>query len=248
VWAIVSAAPFPTQLRGSLAIALRHIQGKPQGERQELAAIVSRWLQRFPLTPAQASRVGLRPRIDWEGELVPVVADLLRAAVGTGMLRTLFLLIDQLEDLFTPTFSELRRARILTDLRGLVDEIEADAPVGLLLAWTPDFGTSAGRPRGRVETLFQSKYEALYSRMERRRVDLPLLGHEHAKPFADEWVNAAKEEPGFDPDRQPGITEVAQAAWSRLERTQGLFPGGKATPREFLASLADEVDRLAGLR
>ena len=87
------------------------------------------------MSRARVQASGLTRRIDWEGDLIPILADLLRFARECGILRTLFFLVDHIEDLFRPSFSMVRRSRLLTDLKALVDEVDRDAPIGLLLAW-----------------------------------------------------------------------------------------------------------------
>jgi hypothetical protein len=233
VWAIANSKSFQTTSRGLLTAAFERAREKDvtQG-----AMLISRWLQRTPLTPVQGQRMGLARRIDWEGELIPIAAELFSLARHCGVLSTFFFFIDQIEELFRPNFSELRRARLLTDLRGLVDEIDAGAPVGLLLAWTPD-----------VEQQFQLKYDALFGRMKRRRVDLPQLPFEHALGFAKSWVEACRDEGGFDPRRQPPLDQVVQGAWARLKKNRMLFPGDVSTPRDCLTTLAEEIDHRAGL-
>jgi hypothetical protein len=250
VWSVVTVPEFVARPRGPLGAALRQAWGSQGSERSERARLISRWLQRSPLTPSEANRIGLHRRIDWEGELIRTAAEFLRLACDLGVLKTLFLFVDQLEDLFGSSFSDLRRARILSDLRSLVDEIDAGAPIGLMLAWTPDFteGGLAGRRRS-VEVEFREKYEALFGRMQRRRVDLPLLTLQYAEPFASEWVQSVGAEAGWDRERQPPVADVALAAWSALERSRALLPGDprRATPRQLLTALGDEVDRRAGL-
>jgi hypothetical protein len=250
VWSVITVTDFSATPKGPLSAALRLAWETPLTERPERARLISRWLQRSPLTPTEAMRVGLHRRIDWEGELIRTAAEFLRLARELEVLRTFFLFVDQLEDLFGRGFSDLRRARILSDLRSLVDEIDAGAPIGLMLAWTPDF-SEGGRMAGSrsVEMEFKEKYEALFARMQRRRVNLPLLSSDHAEPFAKKWIEALRDEPGFEEDKQPSAAELAVAAWGVLERGRTLLPGApkRATPRDLLRALGDEVDRRAGL-
>jgi hypothetical protein len=249
VWGVATAVHFPDTATGLLADAFRRTRQAGESIRGRMAAVISHWLQRAQLTRAESDLVGLHRRIDWEGELIPVAAELLRLAKDAGVLHTFYFFVDQLEDLFRPTFSELRRARILTDLRGLVDEIDEGTPVGLLMTWSPELTAAASYSghRDEVERLFQSRYEALYTRMQRRRVSLPLLELQHAVPFAAEWVDALRNEEGFDRERQPALDSIVTSAWQQLERARRLFPGGRVTPRELLSALATEVDQRAGV-
>ncbi len=143
VWGIVTSNTPVPDAHGTLAAALQRAQKLHGDKRKEHSRLISRWLQRSPLAAAEAKLVGLHRKLDWEGELIGVVAELIRIAADVNVLRTFFLFVDQLEDLFRPTFSELRRSRILTDLRGLVDEIDnKGTPIGLVLAWSPDISAA----------------------------------------------------------------------------------------------------------
>lgn len=246
VWAVVNAEDTTQDHNGPLLNALFRVQTGPQNKREHGAKLVTRWLQRDYLTSKESQEIGLPRRIDWEGELIHVAAELLRYANKVGVLQTFYLFIDQLEYLFRPTFSELRRSRILTDLRGLVDEIDAMAPIGLCLAWTPDFGT--GFTADGVDLQFRRSYEALYSRMLRRRVNLPLLAFDDAVPFAFEWVDALNGEKGYNKGKQPNLEELVGAAWGRLQQERKLFPGGggRTTPRDLLSALAYIVEQRVG--
>jgi hypothetical protein len=248
LWGILSTdyPPRPSAFPSRLAPTLHHIRTVSAAEKEQRARLVTRWLQRAQLSETEARRVGLSRRIDWEGELIPVVAELFALGRAAGVLDTFFLLIDQLEELFRPVFTELRRSRLLTDLRGLVDYIDSGAPIGLALAWTPDFHQpiSTNEP-GEVEQAFQQKYEALFSRLQRRRITLPLLAQEHAEPFSRRWIDSLKGQEGFESARQPNPTELVGTAWKHLRSKKQLYPGERATPRDLLAILADEVDRRA---
>jgi hypothetical protein len=244
VWGVVrSRRPIPAG--GRLTDVLERLRRASAGEQQqELVHLFSRWIERNALTPAQAHRLGLHRRIDWEGEVVPVAAELLKVARKCEVIRTVFILVDQLEDLFTSNVTPLRRARILTDLRGLIDEIDAGAPIGLLLSWSPDVHT--GLQDGQVEAQLQQQYEALFSRMQRNRVDIPYLTRDDVNQFTAKWLKPAIEEVGQDP-RQPKPAALAESAWNAMKDESALFPGGKTTPREFLTYLSREVDRRVGL-
>lgn len=246
IWGIVSQEHFPAPppFPGRLTPVLQRIHEAAPSDKQRRAQLVTSWLQHAQLSDAEARLIGLPRRIDWEGELVPVVAELFTLGRAAGVLDTFFLLIDQIEELFRPVFSELRRSRLLTDLRGLVDYIDSGAPIGLVLAWTPDFHHPVPLERpGEVEQAFRQKYEALFGRLQRRRLNLPLLASEHAEPFARRWIDSLKGQEGFEPDAQPNPTEVVRTAWQHLRKTRQLYPGEKVTPRDLLAALAEEIER-----
>lgn len=242
VWALIQAAEIPDLTSGPLGKAIKKARGTSDERRRALAVDISQWLRRLPLSPARARESGLGRSIDWEGELVGVTAELLTLAQKAGVLRTLFLFVDQIEELFRATFSELRRARILTDLRSLVDSIDEGAPIGLLLAWAPE-----------SDTPLQKKYEALYARLQRRRLQLPLLTEEHAEPFAKVWIEALDAPPAPEraiKARRPELNAIVKGAWTRLYKQRQLMPSASqlAAPRELLRELANEVDERAGLR
>lgn len=237
VWAVIHAVDVPGLTSGPLGSAIKKARGVNGEPRRDLAVDISQWLRRLPLTPARARASGLARPIDWEGELVGVVAELLTLAHHAGVLSTFFLFVDQIEELFGPTFSELRRARILTDLRSLVDSIDEGAPIGLLLAWAPESDES-----------LQRKYEALYARLHRRRIELPLLTEQHAAPFAKVWVDALPVEESSKKKR-PKLDELVKGAWTRVYRQRLLMPSAQqqTEPRTLLKALADEVDERAGV-
>jgi hypothetical protein len=239
VWAVILANKGPASTTGPLGAAITKARGEIGDQQRALAVDISHWLKRLPLTPARARESGLARAIDWEGELVGVVAELLTFAHQAGVLNTFFFFVDQIEELFRPTFSELRRARLLTDLRSLVDSIDEGAPIGLLLAWAPESDDS-----------LQKKYEALYARLQRRRIDLPLLTEEHAEPFAKVWVDALSGHESRNKKYRPKLDELVKGAWSRLYNQRQLMPSAqqKTDPRTLLKALAEEVDERAGVR
>lgn len=248
-WAVVTSQEFSADGHGLVSSALRIAHQATGKERITLVQIFTRWLQRDNLSASEARMLGLYRKIDWEGELLRYLAELLRMARSAGVVTTCFIFIDQLEDLFRPTFSELRRSRLLTDLRGLIDEIDAGTPIGLILSWTPDFSTT-GSSIHVVEMQFKSKYEALFSRMERRRINLPLLREADGVPFATKWIESLANLDGYNPKDQPDVTLLVSAAWELLRRDRKMLPGrgGSATPRDLLAALANVVDlRLDGI-
>ncbi len=220
---------------GRMARTLTKIRQQPSTERAELVQYLATWLGRGALTDSQARRLGLLKRVDWEGELIPIVGELLTLARTTSILGTFFLFIDQLEDLFGKGVTPVRRSRVLTDLRALIDVIDAGAPIGLVLSWTPNF-----------DTLTLAHYPALHSRLARKRVNLPLLSPADADGFARTWIEALVGRPEYNPAQQPAVRDLAQAAWTALRSERLLYPpGDKATPRDYLTALAKQVDQRA---
>jgi hypothetical protein len=250
IWAIVTSnGGGQVDARGNACRALIAARKSQGAQRVEQVRIISRWLQRVPLTASEMRTTGLVRRIDWEGELILVLAEILGLARAVGALSSLFLFVDQLEDLFRGALSELRRSRILTDLRGLVDEIDAGAPIGLIVSWSPEVSAQAGLgPSHEVGEQLKRSYAALFNRLERRQVRMPLLSQPDAAPFAAQWINYQSGAEGWNPDRQPPVVQLVDAAWDALKTGRKLIQGAGTgvTPRELLTALADEVDRRAG--
>ncbi len=222
---------------GRVARALSHIIRQQPAERMSLVRNLTTWVKRGTLTEAQSRKLGLAHRLDWEGELIPIVGEILILAREVGLLGTFFLFIDQLEDLFSKGLTPVRRSRVLTDLRALIDVVDSGAPMGLLLSWAPSFDAE-----------IRTQYPAVYTRLARRRVDLPLLELRYATGFADTWMKGQHDKPGYNPAKQPSAADLSDRAWIALRAKGGLLPPGeKATPRDFLIALAHELDRRVGL-
>lgn len=233
IYRLVNADPSKLGGQGRMARALATIAAQPDTRRVDWAKRLSAWLQRGSLTDAQARDIGVGRRVDWEGELIPLVGDLFVLAQQTGLLNTLFLFIDQLEDLFGRGVTPVRRSRVLTDLRGLVDTIDRGAPIGLALSWTPHFDDQV-----------RGEYPALYTRLKRRRVDLPLLERRDITEFTKTWIHAQKDQAGFDDAKQPRPDKLADEAWTKLVTERSLVTN-EVTPRNFLTALAAIVDEWA---
>lgn len=232
VWAIVHGPVFPPHVEGTVARALARARASGDAaEKARLCEDVSLWLRRKPLTPSRVRASGLTRTIDWEGELIPILCDLLRFARECKLLKSLFLFIDQIEDLFTPAFTQVRRSRLLTDLRALVDQADAGAPIGLLLAWAPE-----------SDDTLTKKYEALANRLRRVRIHLPLLVYGDAVGFTATWIEALPPDPELDLRLRPRTDELADAAWRRLKGQGLLLQPDRATPRELLRALSEEVE------
>ncbi len=224
---------------GRVGRALAFVARAPAKDRDSYVRHLSTWLRRGALTEAQARTLGVGRRLDWEGELIPVLAELLTLAREAELITTFFLFIDQVEDLFGPGISATKRSRVLSDLRGLIDYIAAGAPIGLLVAATPDL----------VERSLTIAYPALATRLQQRRVDLPLLEQKYAEGFTETWLEPARVQRPRPGVNVPKAKDLANAAWEAMRRQRQLMPPGeKAVQRFFLTALADDIDRRAGLR
>lgn len=246
LWAIINSDGPPPDRPNPVLVSLLETKAvMEEDERIARARDLSLWLRRSPLTPKRSDAIGLPRRLDWEGELIHISCSLIRLAKQWAVLDTYMLFVDQLEDLFGGAFSDLKRSRLLTDLRALMDEIDEGTPIGLVLAWSPEVRTSFLRMS--IERELATRYAALYDRIKRRRIDLPYLTRDHVEPFIQVFIGAMEDEQGFDPERQPSVEELSAAAWQRLIDERELIPPDLTTPRNLLDALADVVDYRAGV-
>jgi Cdc6-like AAA superfamily ATPase len=234
IWAIVNGGTLDDNQESLLGRAIYRAQESQNSE--DLASLISRWLRRSPLTPTQMKKAGFTRKIDWEGELIREIAGLIRIARQSGVIQTVYIFIDQLEELFGGAFSELRRARFLTDLRALIDEIlEYKSPIGLLLAWSPQFAT---KKIINVGNQLAMAYGALYSRLQHHIVKIPLLRDSDLIPFAQTFIDALKDEDGFNQGLQPNIEDVVNEAVHGEIKASNI-------PRDFLGSLSQVIEKRA---
>jgi hypothetical protein len=150
--------------------------------RDDYRAVLARWLSRGMTTPTQRAKIHLARPLEGEGQAIRAIADLLQLARAAGELQVWFVLVDQLEDLWRPgVVTPGRRARLLTDLRFLVDLALEGAPIATLLAWNTEVN---------AEDHIQVEYQALWRRLG-TPVDLPGLGQKDVWPFAQEYLKHA---------------------------------------------------------
>ncbi|MDP2341637.1 MAG: hypothetical protein Q8O67_11825 [Deltaproteobacteria bacterium] len=217
-------------------------------ERARLIQKFSLWLLQREITRKEAEELGVRPKLPEEGAAVRALAHFCRAAHLAGVLRTWVVCLDQLEDLWRPNVTtELRRARFLTDLRSLVDEGFAGAPIALALAWNVE-------PDLNPETKLKQQYVALFSRI-RKLAKLNGLNPKQLVPFAKEYVDEARKRFAAEHPAQTPTAEYAAAKFmSVLERDRSnietrLLPedrqGVLTMPRGWLAALRDWADEYA---
>lgn len=153
-----------------------------ESQRDEYRTMLARWLSRGVTTPGQRAKLNLARPLEGEGQSIRAIADLLRIARAAREIQVWFTLIDQLEDLWRPgVISAGRRARLLTDLRFLVDLALEGAPIAVLLAWNTEVN---------AEDHIQVEYQALWRRLG-TPVDLPGLGQKDVWPFAHEYLSRA---------------------------------------------------------
>lgn len=246
IWAIVQKGGAVPTRRNPFIDSLLVISDIPEESlKLEMARDVSLWLRRGTLSAKRAEQIGLPRKIDWEGELIHIAASLIRLSYDWRVLDAYFFFVDQLEDLFGPAFTDVRRSRLLTDLRSLIDEIDEGTPIGMVLSWSPEFRITPYSIN--VESELSRRYAALYDRIRRFRVDIPYLTQSDALPLAKEYIDTLADQPGFDERQQPSIDDLVDEAWRRSESRRELIPGNRTTPRTLLASLANVTDTRAGV-
>ncbi|MCX6378829.1 MAG: hypothetical protein NT023_05025, partial [Armatimonadetes bacterium] len=241
LWAIICAEPsVDSEQNNPLSKAVNSIRNTSDPETKTAKArILTKWLNRYPLKTSEAEELRLYSRIDSDGVWPTYLCDLIRIAKEVNVLSTFFFFIDQLEDVYQ--FSESRRIRIFTDLRGLIDEIDNGVPIGLVLSWAPEAQVGGKKYMGAT---LQGDYAALYTRLMRRKIEMPFLSRDDALPFAKVYVDALPsgglKPVGFDQH----IVDIVNAAWFELERQRRL-QGNRTVPRTLLTALGDEVERRA---
>lgn len=209
----------------------------------------SRWLRREYTTPTQRMKLGLAGTIESEGQAVRAVADLLRVARFVGVLKVWFVMIDQLEELWREgVVTPSRRARLLTDLRFLIDQASEGAPVALLMAWNTT--TAQGESGSDVSGQIQNDYHALWQRLG-RPVDIPLLRRDDVWPFAAQYLSAADVLPDSGDQRRSLYDQLAastEKVIQSLDNRRGRALRASASgypPRAVLAAWRQQAEQLA---
>ena len=179
-------------------------------DRAAAAQYLSRWLYREPLTPKQSETVALHGRLDYEGQLPDILCDLLSVATEVGVIKKLFFMVDQLEDLFTPNYSLLRQSRILTDLRTLIDKQDSGTPLAMILSWSTDVDAPDWRRLpDHVGREIQQRYSALHSRITRELVVINKLREIHATGFAQKYIDPLGEPTQAETSLRPTTSQLA---------------------------------------
>jgi hypothetical protein len=221
-----------------------------QEERAERATLLCRWLERAELTRKQYEQLGESRKIDWEGEFVVYLCDLLNVASKAGICHRVYFMLDQLEDLFRSNITMARRARLMTDLRLLMDEVlDRKAPIALMLAWSTQLEGGDSRRDQDIEQRFGRAYPALLDRIQSGvRVELGMLGEAHRGGFARIYIDQLEHEEGYDLTR---IKETLPKLLSTANEFAALAPGGgrqphePISPRRWLSCLSKAADQLA---
>jgi hypothetical protein len=210
---------------------------KDRNSREERSELFSDWLGRIPLTKSDYRLLGVAGKIDSEGQLIRALAHYFKLLRKYDVVRVWIIMIDQIEDLYRKKeFTELRRARFLTDLRTLIDEGFEGAPLPLILAWNTSTDESLV-----ISDQIREEYVALFSRLK-KVVDIPALPRENARAFARQFVESAHRE--FMTETR--TTDSGQARYivflKALDRAVPTILGKLGEPllpRDFLGELHD---------
>ncbi len=205
---------------------------------------LSRWLRREYTTPTQRAKLGLSGVLQSEGEAISAIADLIRLANAAGLLHAWFVFIDQLEELWRPNvITPTRRARFLTDLRHLVDESLAGAPIALLLAWNTTVDADVLSGPAEVRSRLETDYRALLQRLG-EPVDLPMLRPQDIWPFAKGYLGAVRVPDNRRQQFERFEEQLKQAAPALVAERRADRHAGLA-PRKVLAAWRKKADELA---
>jgi hypothetical protein len=175
---------------------LRKISLAKPAELNELVPLFETWLGRGQLSAPKLQALGITSRLEGEGQAIRAYAHLLRVARKAYGFRVWIFLLDQLEDLWRPDVtSALRRARFLTDLRGLVDESYEGAPIAVTAAWNTDVAGRGRLPAEDVGERIRRDYLALFTRLQSSIIEIPPIPRGHLLPFARQYVSEGSPKP-----------------------------------------------------
>jgi hypothetical protein len=236
-----------------IIVPLRRYRSERNPTRQaEMATAIVGWVSRRDIGRSMADRIGVRGRLEGEGESVRAYAHLAALAKQCVNLRAWIVLLDQIEDLWRANeVTPVKRARFLTDLRTLIDESLAGVPVAIVLAWNTDVVDGSRRRSIDAESPLRTEYVALWSRLP-APIDIPPLPPEHVLPFANAYVNvahqaflAASSDRNRSSPHPARFTSALTANLSELLRRvpdYGRLHGGAIIERLWLRTLREWAD------
>lgn len=205
---------------------------------------LSRWMRREYTTPAQRAKLGLSGVLESEGQAIRAIGDLLRLARAANIVQVWFVMIDQLEELWREgVITPSRRARLLTDVRLLVDQALEGAPIAVLLAWNTFASPSQSSD---VSEQMQRDYLALWQRLG-NPVDLPLLKESDIWPFAEAYLNhIGVTGDAVDLQKKDLSTRLKKETASVLKSLRGEHHEDDFAPRQVLQEWRETASRIAG--
>lgn len=244
IWQMAQARAPEEAPQSLMGRHIRSICALEGDAREERARLLSRWLGGAELTARERRALGEPRRIDPEGELLTYLCDLVGVAERLGVCKRVYFMVDQLEDLFRSNVSQVRRSRLLTDLRHLIDAVsDKRAPIALMVAWTTEVEEN-GRSKA-IEERFNSAYPALMDRMRSGElIRLALLRGEDRAAFARAYIDALSNMQGYDLRRVTERHHALVARASALASAEGIHEGS-ISPRRWLSCLARAMDALA---
>lgn len=222
-----------------LRVPLQRLARARGGDRQEISQAFEAWLFRRHVSPSMLGRLGASGRLESEGQWVRALAHFTRVMQKLSGFRAWIVLLDQLEDLWRrDVTTPLRRARFLTELRSLIDEAYAGAPISVAMAWNTAVAAEASRkgiPTD-VEDQLRKDYIALFTRIHQDRViEIPELSTEHLLPFAETFVRAAAQD-----GHEPALVRHLPTALAAY----GGAKNGRVTARDWLGWLRQWAEAL----
>jgi hypothetical protein len=168
------------------------------------------WISRSPTTATHRAKLGVPAPLEGEGQAISVLCELASLARRLDLLQTWFVFLDQIEEIWRPrVITEGRAARFLTDLRTLIDEAQAGAPIALLLAWN----TTTHQEEDEDE--LAQHYRALWQRLG-RPVLLSGLAEKDLWPFAAHYLKNTRL------DQRVEGADAAREHFSARLQTEGL--------------------------
>ncbi len=245
IWQLVQAIPTDATPQSLMERHIQAIRALEVDARAERAKLLSRWLGGAELTARERRELGEPRRIDPEGELITHLCDLVGVAERLGVCKRIYFMVDQLEDLFRSNVSQVRRSRLLTDLRHLIDAVsDKRAPIALMIAWTTEIEENGRRKP--IEDRFNSAYPALMDRMQSGQlVRLGPLRSEDRPEFAREYMKALSNIQGYDPEKIKYHQPMLILRASLLANEDGFGEKEGLSPRRWLSYLAKAMDALA---
>ena len=218
---------------------------QPSNEDPNRMLWLSRWMRREYTTPAQRAKLGLSGVLESEGQAVRAIGDLLRLARAANIVRVWFVMIDQLEELWREgVITPSRRARLLTDVRMLVDQALEGAPIAVFLAWNTV--VSPSQSSDVVSEQMQRDYLALWQRLG-NPVDLPLLKESDIWPFAEAYLNhIGVTGDAVDLQKKDLSTRLKKETASVLKSLRREHDEDDFAPRQVLQEWRETASRIAG--
>jgi len=217
--------------------ALRNLLSAQQTDHQTYSAAIGyffEWVTGNRLLNRHRETLGVHYRIDTLESKTQVLRDLVEAGRRLGVLKGIFLLLDELEKQDYTT-SKTNVLRFLLAIRALIDALPQH--LFLMVALTPT-----------AKTRYFQMVPAVQSRMQNVVSLKPFKNWEEARPLVSFYVAKGRDRARFEfPDRAPGTDEVLSEGEARLAFDERLEHARRVglegvTPRDFLDRLHAKAD------